>query len=302
MKDGIINIYKEKDYTSFDVVAILRKLLNTKKIGHTGTLDPQAEGVLPVCIGKATKAVDFLTDKTKVYSTTLKLGITTDTQDHTGQVLTTQTVNCSKEAIIEVINGFIGPYSQIPPMFSALKVNGRKLYELAREGKTIERKPRDITIYDITDIQVQEEDRVFFRVTCSKGTYIRTLCYDIGEKLGCGAHMDSLVRESTGHFDLKNSLKIDEVRRLVEEERIEEVIMDIDQVFMVYPEILISRDFNKELYNGNKIKTKYCTQAITLKCDQSYRVYDDQHHFIGIYSTIQNHDGEFELKPVTLFL
>lgn len=301
MKDGIINIYKEKDYTSFDVVAILRKLLKTKKIGHTGTLDPQAEGVLPVCIGKATKVVDFLTDKTKTYAATLKLGFSTDTQDHTGQVLQTRPVNCSSESILEVINGFVGPYSQIPPMYSALKVNGKKLYELAREGITIDRKARDVIIYEISDIELIEQG-VFFRVTCSKGTYIRTLCHDIGEILGCGAHMTSLIRERTGEFQLINSLKLADVKRLVEEERVEEVIMDIDQVYLVYPEVIISEAFNKELYNGNKMKTNFFTQSIDLECDMSYRVYDSQHHFVGIYRYTQNHNGELELKPVTVFL
>lgn len=301
MKNGIINVYKEKGYTSFDVVAILRKLLQTKKIGHTGTLDPQAEGVLPVCIGKATKAVDFLVDKTKTYATTFKLGVTTDTQDHTGQVIKTHAVECSEEEILKVIKSFIGDYSQMPPMYSALKINGKRLYELAREGKTVERKTRDIIIYDIIDIDIAK-DQVFLRVICSKGTYIRTLCHDIGEALGCGAHMTSLIREKTGHFELQNSLKIDEIKQLVEENKIEEMILDIDKIFLDYPQLIVNDAYNKVLYNGNKLKKDYLVSSEALQLEKLYRVYDTQDQFIGIYSYLKKDNEENELKPITLFL
>ena len=187
---GIINVYKEKGFTSHDVVAKLRGIVGQKKIGHTGTLDPDATGVLPVCLGKATKLCDLLTDKNKTYEAVLLLGKTTDTQDITGEVLEEKSTEAlTEEKVREAIEGFIGDYEQIPPMYSALKVNGKKLYELAREGKVIERKAR---LVKILDIQILEIDlpKVRMEVSCSKGTYIRTLCHDIGEKLGCGGCMD----------------------------------------------------------------------------------------------------------------
>ena len=194
MIHGIINVYKEKGFTSHDVVAKLRGIVGQKKIGHTGTLDPDATGVLPVCLGKATKLCDLLTDKNKTYEAVLLLGKTTDTQDITGEVLEEKSTEAlTEEKVREAIEGFIGDYEQIPPMYSALKVNGKKLYELAREGKVIERKAR---LVKILDIQILEIDlpKVRMEVSCSKGTYIRTLCHDIGEKLGCGGCMESLIR------------------------------------------------------------------------------------------------------------
>ena len=189
MINGIINVYKEKGYTSHDVVAKMRGILKMKKIGHTGTLDPDAEGVLPLCIGKATKLVDMITDKDKTYEIAMKLGVTTDTQDLTGQVLTSSEVNLREEEVISAIQSFIGEYMQLPPMYSAIKVDGKKLYELAREGKEIERKRRLVKIYDIRILQMNlKEHEVTVSVDCGKGTYIRTLLHDIGEKLGCGVY------------------------------------------------------------------------------------------------------------------
>ena len=194
MIHGIINVYKEKGFTSHDVVAKLRGIVGQKKIGHTGTLDPDATGVLPVCLGKATKLCDLLTDKDKTYEAVMLLGMTTDTQDVTGRILeekSTETLTADK--VREVIESFIGDYDQIPPMYSALKVNGKKLYELAREGKVVERKARPVKILDIRIIEMNLP-RVRMEVSCSKGTYIRTLCHDIGEQLGCGGCMESLIR------------------------------------------------------------------------------------------------------------
>ena len=191
MIHGIINVYKEKGFTSHDVVAKLRGIVGQKKIGHTGTLDPDATGVLPVCLGKATKLCDLLTDKDKTYEAVMLLGMTTDTQDITGRILeekSTETLTADK--VREVIESFIGDYDQIPPMYSALKVNGKKLYELAREGKVVERKARPVKILDIRIIEM-DLPRVRMEVSCSKGTYIRTLCHDIGQKLGCGGPMKS---------------------------------------------------------------------------------------------------------------
>lgn len=299
MVDGIINIYKEKGYTSFDIVAILRKKLKIKKIGHTGTLDPQAEGVLPVCIGKATKAVDYLVNKQKTYKAAMKLGIKTDTQDHTGNIIEVSEAKHTNDEILKVINSFIGAYNQIPPMFSALKVNGKRLYELAREGKTIERKPRNIMIYDIKDIKI-EDDIVFLRVICSKGTYIRTLCHDIGEKLGCGAHMISLIREKTGNFDIQNSLKIDEIDKLIKDDRIKEKIIHVEQVFIEFPKVYVKSAFNKPLYNGNKLEEDFLIDT-NLELNLKYRVYDENNSFIGLYICNISNEIKF-LKPVTLFI
>ena len=199
MVNGIINVYKEKGYTSFDVVAKLRGIFHQKKIGHTGTLDPDAQGVLPVCLGKATRVCDLLTDKDKVYKAVLLLGQETDTQDISGQVLNHAEVNVTEQAVYDAISQFIGRQKQVPPMYSALKVNGKKLYELAREGKVIERKARDIEVFDIK-VESIDLPEVTMTVHCSKGTYIRTLCNDIGERLGCSglARVDFFVRHSDG--------------------------------------------------------------------------------------------------------
>ena len=213
MKSGIINVYKEKGFTSFDVVAKLRGILRTKKIGHTGTLDPDAEGVLPVCIGRATKVCDILTDKDKVYEAVMLLGVETDTQDTSGAVLSEKQVEVSEEEVKKAILSFVGDYAQVPPMYSALKVNGKKLYELAREGKSVERKARNVQIFSIEILEVNLP-RVRMSVHCSKGTYIRTLCHDIGTMLGCGGCMEKLLRTKVGVFELKDTLKLSEIDEL----------------------------------------------------------------------------------------
>mgnify|MGYP003322050787 CR=1 FL=1 len=191
--DGVLNIYKEAGWTSFDVVAKMRGILKIKKIGHTGTLDPAATGVLPVCIGKGTKKVESFMADDKVYRTVMLLGVTTDSQDMTGEILTRTEVNLTEQDVREAIESFIGGYDQIPPMYSAKKVGGRKLVDMARKGIEVERKPRFVNIMDI-GIDDMSLPRVTMTVTCSKGTYIRTLCHDIGQKLGCGAAMESLIR------------------------------------------------------------------------------------------------------------
>ena len=194
--NGLINIYKEPGFTSNDVVAKLRGILKQKKIGHTGTLDPDAVGVLVVCLGTGTKLVEMLTDHDKEYIAECRLGVRTDTQDMSGKILEESEVNVSRQELREAVSAFVGDYDQIPPMFSAIKQNGKKLYELAREGIEVERKPRRIHIDAITilDDKKLESDHVFtMEIKCSKGTYIRTLCNDIGERLGCGAAMQSLA-------------------------------------------------------------------------------------------------------------
>lgn len=236
MYNGVISVYKEKGFTSFDVVAKLRGILHQKKIGHTGTLDPDAEGVLVVCLGSATKLCEILTDKDKSYEATLLLGKTSDTEDGSGKILTECEVTASQEEVERTIRSFVGEYMQVPPMYSAIKVNGKKLYELAREGKEIERTPRPVVIHSI-DIVSIDLPHVTFKVECGKGTYIRSLCRDIGEKLGCGGLMERLVRNSvnsteTGKtFTKEDALTLDEIEQLVKSGRIEDRILSIDSMF-----------------------------------------------------------------------
>ena len=231
MLDGIFNVYKEKGYTSHDVVARLRGIAGQKKVGHTGTLDPDAEGVLPVCLGKATKVCDVLTDKSKTYQAVLLLGRRTDTQDISGACLEERdTSGLAKETVRRAVESFLGDYMQTPPMYSALKVDGKKLYELAREGKTVERKARKVQIHRI-EIRKMDLPRVWIEVECSKGTYIRTLCDDIGELLGVGGCMEELLRTRVGHFRIEDSVRLSELERYREEGTLEEHLIPVDSVF-----------------------------------------------------------------------
>ena len=283
MIHGIINVYKEKGFTSHDVVAKLRGIAGQKKIGHTGTLDPDATGVLPVCLGKATKLCDLLTDKDKTYEAVLLLGKTTDTQDITGEVLEEKsTETLTEEKVREVIEGFIGDYEQIPPMYSALKVNGKKLYELAREGKVIERKARPVKILDI---QILEMDlpRVRMEVSCSKGTYIRTLCHDIGEKLGCGGCMESLIRTRVSAFRIEDAKTLDEIEALKQEGKLEELLVPIDEMFSSYPKITVKDDWKAFAKNGNPLDLKMLKEACGQDEESQVRLYDESGKFIAIY-------------------
>lgn len=293
--DGVLNIRKEKGYTSFDVVAKLRGILHMKKIGHTGTLDPEAEGVLPVVLGKATKLVDLLTDKQKTYEALLHLGIETDTQDMTGTVLHEKAVEVTEDEVKAVIGGFVGEYQQIPPMYSALKVDGKKLYELAREGKTVERKARTVHFYEI-DIKEIKLPYVRFSVTCSKGTYIRTLCHDIGQKLGCGGCMEELIRTRSGNFTWEDSMTLAEVEEAVKDGTIEDRVIRIGQVLKDYPEIFCTREGDRLLENGNAL-TEYFVKG-------SYkegwvRMCDSQGDFKGIY---QWDEAKKRYQPQKMFL
>ena len=230
MLHGIINIYKEAGFTSHDVVAKMRGICRQKKIGHTGTLDPQAVGVLPVCLGSGTKLCDMLTDKDKEYVAELLLGRTTDTQDTTGTTLEEKPVAVTEEEIRKIIMGFVGDYMQVPPMYSALKVNGKKLYELARAGKEVERQARPVTILDIEIIEINLPV-VKMRVACSKGTYIRTLCADIGEKAGCGGCMQSLKRTKVGRFDVKDAVTLSQLEELRDKEELQSVLFSVEGAF-----------------------------------------------------------------------
>ncbi len=283
MIHGVINIYKEKGFTSHDVVAKLRGIVGQKKIGHTGTLDPDATGVLPVCLGKATKLCDMLTDKNKTYETVLLLGKTTDTQDVSGTVLKEQSTDRISEAMIqECVEGFVGDLLQVPPMYSALKVNGKKLYELAREGIEIERKARPITIFSIT-IKEINIPRVRMEVSCSKGTYIRTLCHDIGEKLGCGGCMEELVRTKVSRFEIADSVTLSQVQELKEAGELSKIVVPIDEMFSAYEKVTLKQECAAFAYNGNSFLLKHIKEQKIWEDKTCVRVYDEAGTFIAVY-------------------
>lgn len=298
MVNGIINVYKEKGFTSFDVVAKLRGIFGQKKIGHTGTLDPDATGVLPVCLGKATKVCELLTDKDKEYEAVMLLGRKTDTQDISGEVLEEKEVTVSEEEVREAVLGFVGEIEQIPPMYSALKVNGKKLCDLARQGVTVERKSRKRMIYsiEISDISIP---RVTFKVACSRGTYIRTLCEDIGTALGCGGCMEALVRTRVADFTLAEAYTINEIEQMVKNHTIGTVIKMTDAVFMQYPAVTAKTEYEKLLYNGNRMQPEFFCDYQEEYNDSSIRVYDKAGNFIGIY---QMDMASFSIKPVKIFM
>lgn len=298
MKSGIINIYKEKGYTSFDVVAKMRGILKEKKIGHTGTLDPDAEGVLPVCIGKATKLCDLLTDKDKEYETVLLLGKTTDTQDITGQVLSETEAAVTEDEVRSVVMSFVGGYDQLPPMYSALKVNGQKLCDLARKGMEVERKPRHVELFSIEILKITLP-RVRMRVHCSKGTYIRTLCRDIGERLSCGGCMESLLRTRVERFELKDAVRLGELERLASEGMVESVLLPVDRMFSELPARTVLSAFRKLSDNGNALRESHLCASPDAGRTERVRIYDDSGRFVGIYEFRKD---QKLYKPIKIFL
>lgn len=283
--NGIINVYKETGFTSFDVVAKLRGIAGQRKIGHTGTLDPDAVGVLPVVLGNATKLVDMMTEKRKEYIAEFVLGKVTDTQDISGQVLRESPVNCTADEVTRTAMSFKGDIEQIPPMYSALKVDGKRLYELAREGKEVERKARPVTIYDIEILEVSVPT-VKMRVECSKGTYIRTLCYDIGEKLGCGATMTSLVRTASGQFRIENAYRLSELQELKDTGRLEDIVIGVDSVFAEYAAVRLTGEQLRLAGNGNMLDGKECLKYLTEDGKRDcLRIYNDKNEFFALYTT-----------------
>lgn len=303
--NGILNVYKEPGFTSHDVVAKLRGICKQKKIGHTGTLDPEASGVLPVCLGSATKLCELLTQKDKEYRAVMLLGCETDTQDTTGTVISEHEVTASEEEVRDAILSFTGPYDQIPPMYSALKVNGQKLCDLARAGKVVERKSRRITIHSI-EIEEICLPRVTMKVFCSRGTYIRTLCHDIGQKLGCGGAMEKLVRTRSGRFGLEEAYKLSEIQKLSDEGRLEEILMPVENVFEGLLAVQAIGIGQKLLENGNPLEcrhVKLLSGETPLDCapedGTQVRVYDENGHFTGVYAWRK---AEERLKPVKMFL
>ena len=298
MFHGVINIYKEPGFTSHDVVAKLRGILRQKKIGHTGTLDPAAEGVLPVCLGKGTKLCDLLTDKRKTYQAVLLLGTETDTQDTTGTILSEKpTEQLTEPAVRGAAESFVGPYMQVPPMYSALKVNGKKLYELARAGKEVERAARPVEIYDL-QIDAVELPRVTMTVTCSKGTYIRSLCADIGGKLGCGGTMQSLVRTRVGEFRLADALTLAQLQELRDTDGLEEALLPTDRIFADFHAVHVEEKWRKLIDNGNAFYPGQTMEQTTYPAGEWVRVYREDDSFVGIYA----YDRAKEwYKPVKIF-
>ena len=281
MLNGIINVYKEQDFTSHDVVAKLRGILHQRKIGHTGTLDPNATGVLLVCLGRGTKLCDMLTATKKQYKVTFIFGKETDTEDIWGTVTKTFEEKISEDQIEDTILSFVGDYMQIPPMYSAKKIQGKKLYELAREGKTVERKPQLVKIYDICDIVI-DYPQVTMTVTCSKGTYIRSLCRDIGYKLHNGACMTELIRTKSSGFSIENSHTLAEIEEIMKNGDIENIIIPVERVFLNYQKATVKKNHYKLLYNGNPLKYS-CFHESNIDTGKKIRVYDEEEHFIGIY-------------------
>lgn len=296
MINGIVNVYKEKGFTSFDVVAKMRGIFKQKKIGHTGTLDPDAEGVLPVCLGRATKVCDLLTDKDKEYETVLLLGVVTDTQDLMGEVLARKEVNASENEVKSAILSFVGEYMQVPPMYSALKVNGQKLCDLARKGVTVERKARPVTIHGIEILSVDLPE-VRMRVHCSKGTYIRTLCQDIGGKLGCGGCMKSLLRTRVAAFALKDALKLDELESKLKSGD-ESFIHSVDSVFGQYEKASVLEKADKLVRNGNRIPEEFIDHMQDAYKQECIRLYGWEQTFIGLYAYMPETK---DFKPIKLF-
>lgn len=282
MINGIINVRKEKGYTSHDVVAKLRGVIGQRKIGHTGTLDPDAVGVLPVCLGKATKLCDLIGSWDKTYEAVLLLGQTTDTEDTSGKVTSECPVHVSEEEISRIVMSFEGDYDQIPPMYSAKKIAGRKLYDYAREGLVLERKPCHVHIHNI-ELKSIDLPRVHFLVTCSKGTYIRSLCRDIGEKAGCGGCMESLIRTRVAGFAIDEAFTIKEIEEYKMEGRISEIIYSIDSMFSQYPALRPEGKALKMLMNGNPITFSNLGKTDQPEDGTLYRLYDQERHFIGLY-------------------
>ncbi|MCM1182140.1 MAG: tRNA pseudouridine(55) synthase TruB [Roseburia sp.] len=304
MINGIINVYKEQGYTSHDVVARLRGIVGQRKIGHTGTLDPDAVGVLPVCLGNATGLCDMMTDKQKEYEACMRLGVTTDTQDMSGRVLSERAVTVSAGEAEAAVMRFVGGYEQLPPMYSAIKINGKKLYELAREGKEVARSPRRVEIPYIRILRM-ELPEICFVVGCSKGTYIRALCADIGELLGCGAAMSSLKRTRVGNFQIEDAITLNRIEELTAAGRLEEHVIRPDSVFSQYNGAVVRPEACRLLLNGNRL---YAGQLVFERPEEPadgalIRVYAPDPAGCGTFKAVYGfHAAEGCFKPFKMFL
>lgn len=269
--NGIILIDKPQDWTSHDVVGKLRGILHERRIGHSGTLDPLATGLLVIFVGRATRAVEFAEADTKEYIAGLRLGVSTDTQDITGRVIDSSEEVPDEYQLRKVLESFKGELEQIPPMYSAIKVNGKKLYELARKGESVERKPRHITVFEL-DIAGRSDDDYILRVSCSKGTYVRTLCNDIGLALGCGGCMSSLRRTKAGVFSVENAHTIDEVQKAVDRGEAESLVIPVDTLFSDLNRLTVPAGAEKKLRNGSVVNIS--------ASDEKYRVYSESGEFL----------------------
>jgi len=282
---GIINILKPPGMTSFDVIFFCRKLFGIKKIGHAGTLDPGAAGVLTICIGRATKVVPFLTETHKVYRAEMEFGTETTTLDAFGEVTNrVEDFSISEEEIRNVLEEFKGESEQIPPMYSAIRHKGKRLYELARQGKRVERKPRKITIYDL-ELIAFDGQKLTIDVECSKGTYIRTLCADIGKRLEAGAYMSFLVRTKVGEFSLDKAVTLEELEFLVTKDRVEEVLEPLDRALKHLKMIQVKAEFDEPISNGVSIEWDNLLNGLShnVKVGERFRVYNSKDEFIGVY-------------------
>ena len=281
--NGIVIVDKPQNWTSQDVTARLRRVFNTRRIGHGGTLDPMATGVLPVFVGRATRGVEFFEHAEKTYETILRLGLTTDTEDVTGTTLTESPVSVTDEQVAAVLDTFRGEILQVPPMYSALKVGGQKLCDLARNGKTVERQPRPITIHELNLLE-RGENTLRLRVRCSKGTYIRTLCKDIGEALGCGGCMEALRRVTAGEYTIEEAVPLQELLDTAEPEK---YLRGVDTMFRNYPAVNLTANQEKHCRNGNTFSVKLP--------DGQYRAYSQSGEFLmlaqvenGVMSTVKS--------------
>lgn len=300
--EGILPIHKPEGFTSHDVVAKMRRILGMKRIGHTGTLDPSVTGVLPLCLGRATRLVEYIQELPKEYEATLQIGIATDTEDATGTIIEqAEQVQLEEDQVVRVLGSFIGTITQIPPMYSAVRVNGKRLYELAREGKEVERKSREVYIYSISDVKMNlslQFPEIRFRVKCSKGTYIRTLCVDIGKELRYPATMKNLVRSATGAIGLEQCITLEEADKLVQKGMLHKKIIPMDQAVAHLPNIRLTDVQSKSALQGKKIKLT-SAPSVGFSEEKLFRIYGPDDKFLGIFEWKCD---EQLLQPVKVFL
>lgn len=297
--EGVLAVYKPAGFTSHDVVAKARRILGMKRIGHTGTLDPQVTGVLPLCLGRATRVVEYIQELPKEYVATLRLGLSSDTEDLTGTITeSVDEVHVTEEEVLAVLTSFKGVISQVPPMYSAVKVDGKRLYELAREGKTVERKSREVEIYEIEMTDMTWNDNypdITFRVLCSKGTYIRTLCVDIGRALGLPGVMVKLERTMSAGISASHCLTLEEIAAHKEAGTLEEHLIAADEAISHLPKHTVMDEKKKAALQGQRLSSRFVAPEV--KDSGQFRLYDLQGEFLGIYEL----DDTGAIAPVKVF-
>lgn len=300
--DGILAIWKPEGWTSHDVVAKTRRLVGLRRIGHAGTLDPMVTGVLPLCLGRSTRVVEYLQERPKAYEATITLGIATDTEDITGSIIEQQDAShITAKQVEKVLEAFTGDLMQVPPMYSAVKVDGKRLYELAREGKTLERKARPVKIYSIEllELQLEQSQPQFrFAVECSKGTYIRTLCVDIGKALGVPATMSGLVRTMSGGITKQQCLSLEQVEQYMQAGTLEEKLLPAEIAINHLPAIFVVSKKKRFALQGQKLYWSDCKGHTELEHEAKVRIYDEDNQFIGIFEIDQK---EKLIVPVKVF-